>query len=69
MVRRVREVVLSMDIRDGYDVRQAPGWWPSLVVVTCKRCGEESGTIDLNDGRSTNSFTGRPRWMYSHECR
>jgi hypothetical protein len=67
-VPRLPDLVLTMNLRDSFDVRQAPGWWPSLVIVTCKACGEQSGTVDLNDSSQTNTFSGHPRWMFTHEC-
>jgi hypothetical protein len=33
------------------ETRQAPGWWPSLVVAHCTDCGWQSGTVDLNTDR------------------
>lgn len=53
--------------RERFDVRQAPGWWPALVIVTCRRCGAESGVVDTND-RSQTTWRGQPLWMRHHAC-
>lgn len=35
------------------EIRQAPGWWPSLVRVVCDECGHRGRVRDLNqDGYS-----------------
>jgi hypothetical protein len=31
------------------EIRQAPGWWPSLVHVVCRDCGHRGPVRDLND--------------------
>lgn len=33
------------------EIRQAPGWWPSLVRVVCEECGLTGPVRDLNEGR------------------
>lgn len=30
------------------EIRQAPGWWPSLVQVVCPECGYRGPVRDLN---------------------
>ena len=30
------------------EIRQAPGWWPSLVQVVCTECGHRGPVRDLN---------------------
>jgi hypothetical protein len=30
------------------EIRQAPGWWPSLVRIVCDECGYRGPVIDLN---------------------
>ena len=32
------------------EIRQAPGWWPSLVQVVCPDCGYRGPVRDLNAG-------------------
>ena len=32
------------------EIRQAPGWWPSLVQVVCPECGYRGPVHDLNAG-------------------
>ncbi len=35
------------------EARQAPGWWPALVQVTCT-CGWHGPVRDMNDWRGRN---------------
>ena len=35
------------------EARQAPGWWPALVQVTCS-CGWHGPVRDMNDHRGRN---------------
>lgn len=35
------------------EIRQAPGWWPSLVRIYCDECGYRGPVIDLNREFST----------------
>jgi hypothetical protein len=34
--------------RSTAEIRQAPGWWPSLVQICCDECGYRGPVIDLN---------------------
>jgi hypothetical protein len=49
------------------EIRQAPGWWPSLVRVCCDSCGYTGPVVDLND----NGMLGKVRVEIerdSHTC-
>lgn len=35
----------------GAQIRQAPGWWPSLIRVCCDDCGFTSGVYDTDEWR------------------
>ena len=37
-----------MPNRASAEIRQAPGWWPSLVQVVCTECGHRGPVRDLN---------------------
>lgn len=30
-------------------LRQAPGWWPTVIRAECDRCGWHGDPLDLND--------------------
>ena len=48
------------------EIRQAPGWWPSLVQVVHDECGYVGPTHDLNARLSETSVV---RWERDdHEC-
>jgi hypothetical protein len=47
-------------------IRQAPGWWPSLVQVVCDLCGYVGPVRDLN--KDTVSDVRVRIERDSHEC-
>lgn len=51
----------------GFECRQAPGWWPSLVIVKHTACGQESGVINLNADTAL-WVDPATRWARRHRC-
>lgn len=51
---------------NGAEIRQAPGWWPSLVQVVHEECGYRGPVHDLNSDAMEHR---RVRWeREDHRC-
>lgn len=48
------------------EIRQAPGWWPSLVTVVCDRCGHRGPVRDLN--KDANAYVRVRIERDNHRC-
>lgn len=51
---------------NGAEIRQAPGWWPSLVHVVHEECGYRGPVRDLNESRLATTRVRIER--DSHRC-
>lgn len=60
MTARIRKITTTARIR------QAPGWWPSLVQVVCDDCGYVGAVHDLNTTRNAEILVKIER--EAHRC-